>query len=188
MTSSSSGAKRRADEVIDLTDGDSPLKQAEKRLARGGPAVDPGGDDDDDDDDDRHHVGELEVDEESSFWDDWDRGNYHTENRFRREHPDGYRWSCCEALGSERGCKKGPGDGNAIDELYATSPEPELDDQDKYHPGDLEVDSDEWPDHDENCHGQIDTKPNRSDRPDGFRWSCCDELGTFAEGCTAHDE
>ena len=139
-------------------------------------------------DGERHHDGELEVDDDEydSYWADWDidcHGNYYTENCFRREHPNGYRWSCCGALGSADGCKKGSGDG--IAELYATSPEPELDEEDRLHPGKLEVDYDGWPDHDERCHGPIDTKANRREHPDGFVWSCCGAQGTFAEGCTA---
>jgi hypothetical protein len=50
--------------------------------------------------------------------------------------------------------------------------------------GDLEVDwaGDSWADHDENCHGPIDTPEMREEFPDGFIWNCCDETGE-AEGC-----
>jgi hypothetical protein len=41
------------------------------------------------------------------------------------------------------------------------------------HTGELEIVEEEWPDHDERCHGPIDTKANRRDFPDGFEWSCC---------------
>ncbi|CAF3584720.1 hypothetical protein FGSG_00785 [Fusarium graminearum PH-1] len=51
--------------------------------------------------------------------------------------------------------------------------------------GDLEVDDSEdfWADHDENCHGEIDTPEMREEVPDGFRWSCCSKLGGTG-GCT----
>ena len=50
--------------------------------------------------------------------------------------------------------------------------------------GETEVDDEEdfWADHDERCHGTIDTAEMRKDYPEGFRWSCCDELGD-QEGC-----
>ncbi|RTE68946.1 hypothetical protein BHE90_016676 [Fusarium euwallaceae] len=48
-----------------------------------------------------------------------------------------------------------------------------------YHSGELEVDwdGDFWADHDENCHGPIDTEENREDYPEGFFWTCCDKPG-----------
>ncbi|KAF5023118.1 hypothetical protein F66182_4813 [Fusarium sp. NRRL 66182] len=54
-----------------------------------------------------------------------------------------------------------------------------------YHPGDLDVDdsNDFWADHDENCHGEIDTPEMREEMPDGFAWSCCGKLGG-SKGCT----
>lgn len=54
----------------------------------------------------------------------------------------------------------------------------------RHHPGKLEVDreSDYWADHDEDCHGPIDTNENRREFPDGFRWSCCNKLGD-EDGC-----
>lgn len=53
-----------------------------------------------------------------------------------------------------------------------------------YHPNELECDrhADVWADHDEDCHGPIDTKENREDLPEGFRWGCCDGEGD-ADGC-----
>lgn len=42
--------------------------------------------------------------------------------------------------------------------------------------------SDFWADHDENCHGTIDSDWAREEYPDGFVWTCCDRLGT-APGC-----
>eukprot|EP01084_Bolivina_argentea_P023850 44544_1 len=52
----------------------------------------------------------------------------------------------------------------------------------KYHPGDLEVDWYAWPDHDEECHGRIDTNANRREYPENFKWNCCDEQGNES-GC-----
>ncbi|KAF5534940.1 hypothetical protein FPHYL_13321 [Fusarium phyllophilum] len=54
-----------------------------------------------------------------------------------------------------------------------------------YHWGELEVDydADVWADHDENCHGTIDTDSMREENPDGFVWTCCDKPGDKA-GCT----
>jgi len=51
--------------------------------------------------------------------------------------------------------------------------------------GELEVDDTEdfWADHDEDCHGEIDTPEMREEMPDGFRWTCCDKLGG-RKGCT----
>lgn len=51
--------------------------------------------------------------------------------------------------------------------------------------GELEVDheGDFWADHDEDCHGTIDTAEMRVEYPEGFIWDCCDELGD-SEGCT----
>lgn len=54
-----------------------------------------------------------------------------------------------------------------------------------YISGRLEVDdeNDFWADHDEDCHGTIDTPEMREEYPEGFFWTCCDKLGTD-EGCT----
>ncbi|KAK5993806.1 hypothetical protein PT974_07243 [Cladobotryum mycophilum] len=53
-----------------------------------------------------------------------------------------------------------------------------------YHNGELEVDydGDAWADHDERCHGTIDTDEMREEHPDGFVWSCCDKSGE-EKGC-----
>ncbi|KAH7384146.1 hypothetical protein DE146DRAFT_739771 [Phaeosphaeria sp. MPI-PUGE-AT-0046c] len=45
-----------------------------------------------------------------------------------------------------------------------------------------DFDGDFWADHDENCHGIIDSDFCREEYPEGFRWSCCDKLGD-QEGC-----
>lgn len=51
----------------------------------------------------------------------------------------------------------------------------------------MEVDDSEdfWADHDEDCHGVIDSDFCREEYPDGFRWSCCDRLGSD-KGCRKH--
>lgn len=46
-----------------------------------------------------------------------------------------------------------------------------------------DYESDIWADHDEDCHGPIDTVEMRRDCPDGFVWSCCEKTGP-EEGCT----
>ncbi|KAK5938109.1 hypothetical protein PMZ80_009698 [Knufia obscura] len=53
-----------------------------------------------------------------------------------------------------------------------------------YHDGYLEVDdeSDFWADHDEDCHGTIDSMELRKEFPEGYTWDCCGESGD-AEGC-----
>jgi hypothetical protein len=50
--------------------------------------------------------------------------------------------------------------------------------------GELEVDweGDFWADHDERCHGIIDSEESRKEHPEGFIWDCCDEEGD-EEGC-----
>ncbi|KAG8674850.1 hypothetical protein FPOAC2_00887 [Fusarium poae] len=53
-----------------------------------------------------------------------------------------------------------------------------------YHSGELEADYDAhvWDDHDESCHGTIDSKEMRKEHPEGFTWTCCDKGGSEA-GC-----
>ncbi|KAM0197493.1 hypothetical protein ACHAPI_004958 [Fusarium lateritium] len=48
-----------------------------------------------------------------------------------------------------------------------------------YHWGELEVDYDAniWADHDERCHGTIDSKDMREEHPEGFIWDCCEKPG-----------
>lgn len=54
-----------------------------------------------------------------------------------------------------------------------------------YHSGEMEVDDDSyvWADHDERCHGTIDSDFCRKEYPAGFTWTCCDQTGDV-EGCT----
>lgn len=42
--------------------------------------------------------------------------------------------------------------------------------------------SDVWADHDEDCHGTIDSEWCRKEYPKGFKWNCCDKLGNEG-GC-----
>jgi hypothetical protein len=65
-------------------------------------------DNDDDDDDERHHPGKLEVDLESSTWDDWDHGKMDSDAN-RREYPEGFVWDCCDQTGDADGCEEGAG-------------------------------------------------------------------------------
>jgi hypothetical protein len=41
----------------------------------------------------------------------------------------------------------------------------------------VDYESDFWADHDENCHGVIDTEEMREEFPDGFIWTCCNTHG-----------
>ncbi|CAN9188491.1 unnamed protein product [Alternaria alternata] len=54
----------------------------------------------------------------------------------------------------------------------------------EWHDGSQEVDwdGDFWADHDERCHGTIDTEEMRKEYPGGFLWDCCDKPGD-ASGC-----
>ncbi|KAK4163291.1 hypothetical protein QBC43DRAFT_264369 [Cladorrhinum sp. PSN259] len=52
----------------------------------------------------------------------------------------------------------------------------------RYHSGELEVDYDLWPDHNEKYHGPINTSFHRKEYPDQFVWNCCDEPGN-EPGC-----
>ncbi|KAF4552078.1 Hypothetical protein D9617_11g009250 [Elsinoe fawcettii] len=54
------------------------------------------------------------------------------------------------------------------------------DDEDcEAHTGDLEVDDEGgfWDDHDEDCHGEIDSEEMREEYPEGFVWTCCNKKG-----------
>ncbi|KAG5653643.1 hypothetical protein H0H81_011745 [Sphagnurus paluster] len=55
-------------------------------------------------------------------------------------------------------------------------------DECSFHPGELEVNEEEFADWDEACHGPMDTSANRRDYPENFTWSCCEEINTV-EGC-----
>ncbi|KAL7907740.1 hypothetical protein GGI35DRAFT_454697 [Trichoderma velutinum] len=53
-----------------------------------------------------------------------------------------------------------------------------------YHDGELDVNDEDdfWADHDEDCHGIIDTDEMREEFPEGFKWNCCNQSGE-AKGC-----
>ncbi|RDB26004.1 hypothetical protein Hypma_006398 [Hypsizygus marmoreus] len=51
-----------------------------------------------------------------------------------------------------------------------------------FHPGELEVDEEGFPDHDEDCHGPMDTPENRRNFPENFTWTCCGWTSS-SEGC-----
>jgi hypothetical protein len=40
-----------------------------------------------------------------------------------------------------------------------------------------DYEGDFWTDHDENCHGVIDTDDMREEYPEGFIWTCCEKSG-----------
>jgi hypothetical protein len=48
--------------------------------------------------------------------------------------------------------------------------------------GCLDVDEDFFADHDERCHGPMDTEENRAEFPEGFNWDCCGG-DALSEGC-----
>lgn len=54
-----------------------------------------------------------------------------------------------------------------------------------HYTGELKVDDSEdfWADHDEDCHGEIDTDEMREEFPEGFKWDCCNEKGDSDEYC-----
>ncbi|KAK3935500.1 hypothetical protein QBC46DRAFT_358212 [Diplogelasinospora grovesii] len=54
----------------------------------------------------------------------------------------------------------------------------------RYHSGVMEpdYDADIWADHDEDCHGTIDSDEMREEYPEGFTWTCCEKIGT-KRGC-----
>lgn len=53
-----------------------------------------------------------------------------------------------------------------------------------YHDGYLEVvyELDVWPDHNEDCHGVIDSTELRCEYPENYTWSCCEKDGNRS-GC-----
>lgn len=53
------------------------------------------------------------------------------------------------------------------------------------------MDGDFWADHDERCHGPIDTPENVAAFPEGFIWDCCDTRANdmyYHEGNKPEDE
>ncbi|KAF8220946.1 hypothetical protein L208DRAFT_726606 [Tricholoma matsutake] len=51
-----------------------------------------------------------------------------------------------------------------------------------FHPGELVVHEASFVDWDEDNHGPMDSRSNRRDCPENFRWTCCDNDGT-RDGC-----
>ncbi|CAI6340737.1 unnamed protein product [Periconia digitata] len=54
-----------------------------------------------------------------------------------------------------------------------------------WHAGDLEPDyeAEFWADHDEDCHGVIDSDELRKEYPEGYTWSCYEQRGDVGEFC-----
>ena len=90
-------------------------------------------------------------------------------------------------MGTAEGCTKGrcPYNGS----LYARYPDsepPSSDDEEgRHHPGDLEINMDEWFDY--HPWEKLDTNTNRRLHPEGFTWSCCGRPGG-SPGCETEDE
>ncbi|KAK6001713.1 hypothetical protein QM012_002203 [Aureobasidium pullulans] len=64
----------------------------------------------------QYHDGELEVEWDSSTWDDWDENCHGTiDLDLADEYPDGFVWSCCEETNESEGCTTGP---HVVDETY----------------------------------------------------------------------
>lgn len=55
-------------------------------------------------------TGDLEHDDTSSVWDDWDENCFGEQDceESREEYPDGFTWSCCGKNGTHPGCTRGP--------------------------------------------------------------------------------
>ncbi|KAI0545684.1 hypothetical protein F4679DRAFT_455154 [Xylaria curta] len=65
--------------------------------------------DDDPSDACQYHPGSLEMDDESSVWDDWE--DWRSGDRFSKEteeeYPEGFTWDCCNQRGDSLGCTRG---------------------------------------------------------------------------------
>ncbi|KAK3935499.1 hypothetical protein QBC46DRAFT_397417 [Diplogelasinospora grovesii] len=57
----------------------------------------------------RYHSGDMEMDDDSSAWYDWDERCHGTmdSKENRKLYPDGFVWTCCDEEGSAPGCKYG---------------------------------------------------------------------------------
>jgi hypothetical protein len=134
------------------------------------------------------HPGKAYCDEEA--FEDWDErchGRMDTKAN-RREYPECFLWSCCGGTLTSRGCvARVPGAPRVPGDTGSVSPDTDSDCDRAGHPGELQVDWNEWPDHDEDVHGDIDTAANRRDHPDGFKWTCCGAQAD-APGCQADDD
>lgn len=154
--------------------------------AAGGPgSVEPAGRDTSSgsESEERYHPGEAECDFDS--FEDWDeRCHGPMDSKVnRRQFPESFLWSCCGGALNSRGCEaRKPGEPRVPGDTGSVSSDTKSGLQREGHPGELEVVWDEWPDHDERVHGEIDTAANRRDFPDGFRWDCCGGRAN-APGC-----
>jgi hypothetical protein len=149
--------------------------------------------DDDDDDDERararwRHDGEAECDHEA-FVDHDERCHGPMDCKAnRRAVPENFIWSCCGGDLSSRGCvRRAPGEARCAGDNGSVSSDTRSGVARDGHTGDLEPDEDGWEDHDERCHGRINTAANRRDFPDGFVWSCCGKRGDGSP-CVSDDE
>ena len=53
-----------------------------------------------------YHDGDLEVNFESSTWDDWNEDTWGPiDERLEEDFPEGFKWDCCEGDGNARGCQ-----------------------------------------------------------------------------------
>jgi hypothetical protein len=177
--------------MIDLTDSPPSSAPAQKKQRTGGVApaanssiVVVSSDEEEENDaakvkEEKHHNGTLEFDVCANVWfeDDDDTitsieqfdSNYH-----RRTCPEGFKWSCCAKRGDEDGCV--PGKGRSIKEMYAGADD-SYEEEKGDHEGSLEVDWSKWPGHDEKRDGNVNTAKMRLERPEGFKWTCCDAPG-----------
>jgi hypothetical protein len=144
------------------------------------------GSESDDEDAECHHPGDLKPCG-SKFY-DWNVAcGPINSNYVRRTYPENYVWTCCSEIGTSRGCTKG--DGESIEEKYATSPE--RGENEKRHMGkDLEFmfyDFD-WGKYDEEKDGKIDSKVHQKNFPQYYSWECCGKKGADASGCEFSSE
>ncbi|KAH0421257.1 hypothetical protein CcaCcLH18_13532 [Colletotrichum camelliae] len=61
----------------------------------------------------KYHPGEFEFDEDvwretHDLWEETDWDDLETNPHWKEEHPDGFKWSCCQRNGKVEGCQRGP--------------------------------------------------------------------------------
>jgi hypothetical protein len=184
--------------VIDLTDSPPSSAPAQKKQKTEAAGVAPAGnssivvvssDEEEEVDvakvkEEKRHIGVLEFDVCANAWFEDDDETITSIDQFdseyhRRTCPEGFKWSCCGKRGDEDGCV--PGKGRSIKEMYAGADDledaEEVENGDHDHDGTLEVDWSKWPGHDEKRDGNINTAKRRMERPEGFKWTCCDAPG-----------
>ncbi|KAI0187708.1 hypothetical protein EV127DRAFT_483141 [Xylaria flabelliformis] len=56
----------------------------------------------------QYHPGSLEMDDESSVWDDWEdcRSGDRFSKETEEEYPEGFTWDCCNQRGDSPGCTR----------------------------------------------------------------------------------